>query len=72
MAFRCDDVPSILAFLRQVKLAWTGHVVQEKSAEGDLRSNGTAESSVDVVKRNVRSSKLAVESASCVEVPADQ
>ena len=62
---------SILAFLRQVKLAWTGDVVQEKSAEGDLRSNGPAESSVDVVQRNVRSSKLAVESASCVGVPAD-
>ena len=71
VVFRCDDVPSILAFPRQVKLAWTGHVVQETSAEGDLRSNGTAESSVDVVKRNVRSIKLAVESASCVELPAD-
>ena len=71
VVFRCDNVPSILAFLRQVKLAWTGDVVQETSAEGDLRSDGTAESSVDVVKRNVRSIKLAVESASCVELPAD-
>ena len=42
------------------------------SAEGDPQSNGAAESSVNVViKAHVRSIKLAVESASGVEVPAD-
>ena len=30
---RCDNEPSILALLRAVKLAWTGDVVQETSAE---------------------------------------
>ena len=54
-----------------VKLAWTGAVVQETSAEGDQQPNGAAESSVNVVKQHVRSIKLAVESASSVEVPAD-
>ena len=49
---RCDDEPSILAFLRAVKLAWTGDV--ETSAEGDSQSNGAAESSVNVVKGHVR------------------
>ena len=71
VVFRCDNEPSILALLRVVKLAWTGDVVQETSAEGDPRSNGAAESSVNVVKGHVRSIKLAVESASSVEVPAD-
>ena len=71
VVFRCDNEPSILALLWAVKLAWTGHVVQETSAEGDPQSNGAAESSVTVVKRYVRSIKLAVESASGVEVPAD-
>ena len=70
VVFRCDNDPSILALLRAVKLAWTGDVVQETSAEGDPRSNA-AESSVNVVKGHVRSIKLAVESASSVEVPAD-
>ena len=46
-------------------------MVQETSSEGDPQSNGAAESSVDVVKGHVRSIKLAVESASNVEVPAD-
>ena len=54
-----------------VKLPWTGDVVQETSAQGDPQSNGAAESSVNVVKGHVRSIKLAVESASGVEVPAD-
>ena len=54
-----------------MKLAWTGDVVQETSAEGDPQSNGAAESSANVVKGHVRSIKLAVESASGVEVPAD-
>ena len=45
--------------------------MQETSAEGDPQSNGAAESSVTVVKGLVRSIKLAVESASGVEVPAD-
>ena len=67
--FRCDSEPSILALLRAVKLAWTGDVVQETSAEGDPQSNGAAESSVNVVKGHVRLIKLAVESAS--GVPAD-
>ena len=35
VVFRCDNEPSILALLRAVKLAWTGDVVQETSAEGD-------------------------------------
>ena len=46
-------------------------MVQETSAEGDPQSNGAAESSVNVVKGHVRSIKLAVVSASSVEVPAD-
>ena len=70
MVFRCDNEPSILALLRAVKLAWAGDVVQETSAEGDPQSNGAAESSVNVVKRHVRSIKLAVGSASGVEMPA--
>ena len=71
VVFRCDNEPSILALLRAVKLAWTGDVVQETSAEGDPQSNGAAECSVNVVKGHVRSIKLAVESVSGVEVPAD-
>ena len=38
VVFQCDNEPSILAFLRAVKLAWTGDVVQETSAEGDPQS----------------------------------
>ena len=68
---RCDNEPSILALLKAVKLAWTGDVVQETSAEGDQQSDGAAESSVNVVKGHVRSIKLAVESALGLEVPAD-
>ena len=71
VVFRCDNEPSILALLRAVKLAWTGDVVHETSAEGKPQSNGAAESSVNVVKGHVRSIKQAVESASSVEVPAD-
>ena len=71
VVFRCDNEPSILAFLRAVKLAWTGDVVQETSAEGDPQSNGAAESSVNVVKGHFRWIKLAVESASGVEVQPD-
>ena len=71
VVFRCDNEASILSLLRTVKLVWTGDVVQETSAEGDPQSNGAAVSSVNVVKGNVRSIKLAVESASGVEVPAD-
>ena len=52
-------------------LAWAGDVVKETSAEGDPQSNGTAESSGNVVKGHVTSIKLAVESGSDVEVPAD-
>ena len=71
VVFRCHNEPSILALLQAVKLAWTGDVVvQETSAEGDHQSNGAAVSLV-VVKGHVRSIKLAVESASGVEVPAD-
>ena len=62
---------SILTLLRAVKLVWSGDVVQETSAQGDPQSGGAAESSVNVVKRHIRSSKLAVESASGVEEPAD-
>ena len=43
--------PSILAILRAVKLAWTGDMLQETSAEGDPQSNGASESSVNVVER---------------------
>ena len=71
VVFWCDTEPSILSLLRAVKLAWTGDVVQETSAEGDPQSNGAAASSANVVKGHVRSIKLAVESASSVEVPAD-
>ena len=52
-------------------MAWTGDVVQETSAKGDPQTNRAAESSVNVVKGYVRSIKLAVESASGVEVAAD-
>ena len=55
VVFRCDNEPSILALLRTLKLAWTGDVVQEMSAEGDPQSNGAAESSVNVVKGHIRS-----------------
>ena len=65
-----QNEPSILSLLRAVKLGWTGDAVQETSAGGDPQSNGAAESSVNVVKGHVRSIKLAVESASSVEVPA--
>ena len=71
VVFRCDNEASILAFLRAVKLAWTGDVVHETSAEGDPQSNGAAESSVNVVKGHFRWIKLAVESASGVEVQPD-
>ena len=71
MVFRSDNEPSILSLLRAVKLAWTGEAVQESSAEGDPQSNGAAESSVNVVNGHVISIKLAVESASSVEVPTD-
>ena len=63
-----DNEPSILALLKAVKLAWSGDVVQETSAEGDPQSNGASESSVSAVKGHVRSITLAVESASSVEV----
>ena len=49
VVFRCDNEPSILALLRAVRLAWTGDVMHETSAEGDPQSNGAAESSVNVV-----------------------
>ena len=52
-------------------MAWTGDVVQETSAEGEPQSNGAAESSANVVKGHARSIKLAVESTSSIEVPAD-
>ena len=65
VVFRCDNEPSILAVLRAVKLAWTGHVVQETSTEGDAQSNVAAESSVSVAKVHARSINLAMESASC-------
>ena len=45
--------------------------MQETSSGGDPRSSGAAESSANVVKGHVRSIKLAVESASGAEVPAD-
>ena len=46
-------------------------MVEETSAEGDPQSNGAAESSVNVVKVHVRLIRMAVESASGVDVPAD-
>ena len=42
VVFLCDNEPS--------KLAWTGDVVQETSAEGDPQSHCAVESSVNVVK----------------------
>ena len=71
VVFRCDNEPAILSLLRAVKLAWSGDVVQETSAEGDPQSNGAPESSVNVVKGHVRSVKLAVESTCGEEVLAD-
>ena len=71
VVFRCDNEPSILSLLRTVKMAWTGDAVQERPLKATQQSNGAAESSVNVVKGHVRSIKLAVESASSVEVPAD-
>ena len=41
-------------------------------AEGDPQSNGAAESSVNVVKRQVKSIKLAAEPASVADMPADR
>ena len=38
--FRSYNESSFLALLRAVKLAWTGDVVQETSAEGDPQPNG--------------------------------
>ena len=64
VVFRCDNEPCILALLKVVKLAWTGDVVEETSAEGDPQSNGASQSSVNVVERHVRLIKLDVESAS--------
>ena len=49
MVFRCDNEPSILALLRAVKLAWTGDVVQETSAEGDPQCNCAGESSLNFI-----------------------
>ena len=46
VVFRCDNEPSILALLRAVKLAWTGDVVQETSAEGDPQSTDASEIAV--------------------------
>ena len=46
-------------------------MVQETSAEGDPQSNGAAEVQQMLSKGHARSIKLAVESASSVEVPAD-
>ena len=57
MVFRCYNVPSNLALFRTVTLARTGDIVQETS--------------VNVVKRHIRPSKLAVKSPSGVEMPAD-
>ena len=45
---------------------------QEAAAEGDPQSNGAAESSVHVVTGHARPIRLAVESASGVDVPADR
>ena len=42
VVFRSDNEPFILSLLRTVKLAWTGHVVQETSAEGDPQFNGAS------------------------------
>ena len=66
-----QNEPSIHALLRAVKLAWSGDVVQEKSAEGDPQTNCAAEISVNVVQGHVRSVRLVVESASGVEVGHD-
>ena len=44
VVFRCDNEHSILTLFWAVKLAGTGGVVQETSAEGDPQSNGAAES----------------------------
>ena len=45
VVFQCDNEPSTSAFLRAVKLTWTGDVVQEVSAVGDSHVNGAAEGS---------------------------
>ena len=74
VVFRCDKKSSIFALLTEVKLASTGVVVHETSAEGegDPQSKSAAESSVNVVKGLVRSIKLAEKkSAPGVQVPTD-
>ena len=53
VVFRCDNEASILALLGTVKLAWTGDLVQETSAEGDPQSNGAAEILVNFVKKGI-------------------
>ena len=68
---RSDNEPSILSLLRAVKLAWTGDVVQETSAEGDPQSNGAAESSPNVAKRACQIDQTGRGVSFEVEVPAD-
>ena len=50
MVFRCDNDPAIFSLLKAVRLAWSGDVVQETSAESDPQTNGAAKSSANVVK----------------------
>ena len=71
VVFRCDNKPSILALLRAVLLAW-----QWGSARNICRGRPAVQPRCRKFgkkrhQRHVRSIKLAVESASSVEVPAD-
>ena len=52
--FRSDNENSLLAFLRGVRLRWTGEVVPTHSPEGEPQSNGAAEVGVQLLKGHVR------------------
>ena len=66
VVFRCDNEPSILALLWALKLAWTGDVVQETSAEG-----GPIQRCREFTKRRQMTRQIdqVGSSASGVEVP---
>jgi len=66
-----DGEPAILALLRQLKTAWDGELVPEKSPEGESQSNGAAEKAVQSLKAQVRTVKDALEARIRQKVPDD-
>ena len=69
--FRSDNEPAIVAFLTDLKKAWSGEVVPERSDVGEPQSNGAAEGAVGIMKGMVRTVKLAFEEQIGTTVPAD-